>query len=156
MNLFLPEVSLTDSVKCLDDRRLIKQILEVAILMDDTKGYSNHPVKVFYKDRKIFLAHYGYLCCCEYFYRFEKIHKSEPVFEDYLRTHGNFDFHMIWWKEGLYAAGSKNAPDCIRETEPYKVRQLFRQKLITKWKNDKIPPKWTNCNPPRWYTKEEK
>lgn len=156
MNLFLPETTLQSSVKCLDDRRLIKQILEVAILIDDNHGYNNHPVKVFYREKKIFLAHYGYICCCEYFYRFGKIHQSYPIFEDYITSHGGLDPRCLWWKEGLYAAGSKNSPDCIRETDPYKVQQLFRQKLITKWNNDKTPPKWTKSNPPKWYMKEEK
>ena len=155
MNVFLPECSVSDSVRCLDDRRLIKQILEIDALLDDSKGYNNHPVKVFYRDKKIFLAHYGYMCCCEYSWRFEKTHKLYVVFDEYINTNGGFKLDYMYWQDGLYASGSKNSPDCIRETDHYKIRQLFRQKLIDKWNNDKTPPKWTNTNPPEWYIKED-
>lgn len=155
MNLFLPERSVVDSINCLDDRRLIKQILETAVLMDDKNGYKNHPVKVFYSDDRRFLAHYGYYCCCEYFHRFEKLHKCYTIFEKYIQSTGGLDISLIWWKRGLYASGSKSSPDCIRETNPEKVRLLFRQKLRDKWKNDKLPPKWTNSKPPKWYIEED-
>ena len=155
MNVFLPEITISASVECLDDRRLIKQILEIDTLLDDGKGYNNHPVKVFYRDKKIFLAHYGYICCCEYSQRFGKIHKLHKVFDEYINTNGGFKLKYMHWQDGLYASGSKNSPDFIRETEHYKVRQLFKQKLINKWNNDKISPKWTNSNPPVWYNKEE-
>lgn len=149
MNLFLPEKSISESVACLDDRRLIKQILEVAVLIDDAKGYKNHPVKVFYSKDKEFLAHYGYVCCTEYFYRFRRTH----VFtDDFFRVDFRIDNEL--WKRGLYASGSKSSPEYVRETDPSMVRQLFKQKLISKWKNDKIPPKWTNREPPEWYIKE--
>jgi hypothetical protein len=49
-------------------------------------------------------------------------------------------------------SGSKNSLDCIRTTE--NVSNLFRQKLIMKWNNDKLKnrnPKWTNRESPKWY-----
>lgn len=154
MNVFLPESTAEDSVKCLDDRRLNKQILEIVTLMDDHKGYNNHPVKVFYKDKKKFLANYGHCCCCEYSYRFRKAHKYTAYFCAMLKVYGQSPVYEAISK-AVYVAGSKGSSDCVRETGLSKVKELFRQKLTTKWNNDKFPPRWTNRNPPEWYNKEE-
>ena len=45
--------------------------------------------------------------------------------------------------------GSKGQPNYIRTTE--NVSALYQAKLITKWENDKKPPKWTNREMPSFY-----
>lgn len=157
MNIFLPENTATGSAQALDDRRLCKQILECKHIYDvavgKTTGYANHPVVQFYKDQLLFLTLYALECCKEYRYRFEKEHKYERLF----RT-----FHLLVFSEAecteyreLYASGNKNSPECVRETKPNEVHFLFRVKLIIKWRNDKISPKWTKRGSPKWYNEEE-
>lgn len=167
MNIFLPyEYDITASVQSLDDKRLNKQILECyqlltsAIIENDggrIKGYKHHPVYVFYKDNIEFLAFYGYICCCEYFNRFNK-HQSLCEFFRKQCTHLleiNVYVNAI---ENIYVRppyipyymeGSKGQPNYIRTTE--NVGELFRQKLIKKWQTDKKPPKWTNREVPKFY-----
>lgn len=146
MNIFMPEETIYDSVKALDDRRLIKQILEcktiLDVALDETKkGYARHPVVVYYKDYPNFVAGFGIQCCVEYEYRFNKRHS---LYKEFFGT-------LIYGKipKPFYCDGSKTDPNCIRTIE--NTVELFRNKLCKKWDNDKYPPKWTNREPPVWY-----
>ena len=150
MNLFMPYKSVIKSVRALDDRRLVKQILECKVMLDialgKKSGYSKHPVCVHYKDYPDFIHGYGMWACIEYAHRFDKLHKyaaefSRCIAEIYMGT------------PLLYAAGSKGSKDCIRTTE--NVTELFQQKLIEKWNNDKVPPKWTNRGMPEFYKEKQ-
>lgn len=145
MNVFLPEQSVMDCVRDLDDNRLMKQILEIKVLLNGGAGYAHHPVKIFYADKQDFLRHYGFSCCVEYYVRFGKIHK----YADDFKTPFNVDNEQ--WKAGIYAEGSKDSSACIRETDPLEVQRLFREKLTRKWDTDKKPPKWTKRGSPVWY-----
>lgn len=154
MNIFLPEYTVSESVMSLDDRRLIKQVLECKIILEDTKTYENHPVKKFYQNKKEFVAFYGLMCCLEYTLRFSKIHKYTETFREFLSDcktpFADFDIY----DQIIYASGSSNSPECVRETDPTMVHALFRIKLILKWKNDKKPPKWTKRGSPEWCKEE--
>ena len=161
MNIFLPEETIYDSVRALDDRRIIKQILEcktiLDVALDETKkGYAKHPVVVYYKDYPMFVACYGVFACMEYYHRFNKVHELYPIiFIVYdslkVQTFGiKYDDKIIEpFVERFYCEGSKTDPNCIRTTE--NTVELFRNKLCKKWDNDKYPPKWTNRQPPEWY-----
>lgn len=151
MNIFFPENTISDSVAALDDRRLIKQIVECKTLLgiatgEGKQGYAKHPVAEYYKPYAYFLAAYGLMACFEYDHRFHKRHSCDV---DFLKV--VFLDHLL--QEDLpkpfYAEGSKNDPNCIRTTE--NVQELFRAKLCKKWDTDKIAPKWTNSEPPIWY-----
>ncbi len=91
MNIFLPYCSnvvtyndIINSVWSLDDKRLIKQILEVyeifQVSIGENTGWSNHPIVKHYKDFPTFLITYGLECCYEYTCRFGKHHKYEEFF----------------------------------------------------------------------------
>ena len=148
MNLFLPEETIYDSVRVLDDKRLIKQILEcktiLDVALDETKkGYAKHPVVAYYKDYPWFVCEYAIKACEEYLYRFNRLHSMDKYFNH-------------WWfcfvkdnPKPFYCEGAKTDPNCIRTTE--NTVELFRNKLCKKWDNDKYPPKWTNRKPPEWY-----
>lgn len=152
MNIFLPyENSPTYSAAVLDDKRLLKQILETRQILQvaegESEGFKNHPITKHYIQYKAFLAYYGFCCCLEYMYRFNKKHK----YYDY------FDKKNIMYKDWadyvpFYAAGAKNSPDCVRTTE--NVSKLYQDKLITKWNKDTAkgqPPKWTRHTIPDFY-----
>lgn len=152
MNIFLPyENDIERSVRSLDDRRLIKQILECKTLLDIAcgyrKGYANHPVARHYNAYPHFLTVYGRLCCHEYFDRFGKIHEYNDFF--LLSTFKFCPIKAI----PFYAEYPATDPRCIRTTE--NVSELFQQKLIRKWNTDKIKPKWTNRGIPEFYKGEK-
>ena len=155
MNLFLPEETIAASVKALDDRRLIKQILEckaiLDVALDETKkGYAKHPVVVYYKDFPKFVVDYGFKAAVEYNRRFGKNHSLYSWFVIIARNikcEAIFGYHED--PKPFYCEGKKTYPNCIRTTE--NTVELFRKKLCTKWDNDKYPPKWTNRQPPEWY-----
>ena len=160
MNIFLPEETIEDSVKALDDRRLIKQILEcktiLDVALDDTKkGYAKHPVVVYYKDYPLFVACYGLFSCMEYYHRFNKVHKLHPIIfivYDSLKVQAfgiKYDNKIVEpFVRHFYCEGRKDSPFAIRTTE--NTVELFRRKLCYKWREDKIAPKWTNRQPPVW------
>ena len=176
MNVFMPCATIEDSVRALDDKRLIKQILECEQILDANKrvnegeqkvGYANHPVVKHYRELGLkgtfFVTYYAVMCCYEYFVRFDKEHYLENELQKQYRKVLRLLFVNKVTRDGfitlppiVYAEGSINSPDCIRETDNEKVFELFKQKLIKKWDNDKYPPKWTNREPPSWYKGERK
>ena len=166
MNVFMPCVTIEDSVRALDDKRLIKQILECKQIIEantriidgeQNVGYANHPVVKHYREEEFgfgFLIRYGRSACLEYEERFGKRHNVASFFGwlDVLSLISN----AFGMPNLIYAEGSKTSPNCIRETDNEKVYELFKQKLIKKWDNDKQPPKWTNRGKPSWYKGEIK
>ena len=162
MNIFLPyENDINKSVQSLDNLRLNKQILETYQLLtnaikekrgQDVKGYTNHPVYVFYKTNLPFLMWYGYSCCREYQYRFQKPHKLTTNFMSAIMLFNVVEENVAYIP--YYMEGSKGQPNYIRTTE--NVSALFQQKLINKWNNDNAKgrqPRWTNRNIPDFYIK---
>lgn len=158
MNIFLPyEHDIQKSVQTLDDLRLNKQILEcyqlLTLAIDEQngidiskRGYKNHPIYSHYKNEIHFLCAYGITCCNEYYYRHDKNHK---IMIKFIRAK-----HFIKQKQTLtytpfYMEGSKGQLNYIRTFE--NVSELYQNKLISKWINDKKPPKWTNREMPSFY-----
>lgn len=152
MNLFMPYKSVVNSVRALDDRRLVKQILECKVLLDialgKKSGYANHPVSVHYKEHPNFLRDYALAACSEYSHRFGKVHTYQ---DEFYRTLTLIEKDV----PVLYAAGSKGSANCVRDTSE-KVYEMFQQKLIEKWDNDRVPPKWTNREKPEFYKEKTK
>lgn len=162
MNIFMPETSIEKSVSILDDKRLIKQILECyqivnindRLLKGEQKvGYANHPVVKFYRDKRKFVIKYGYEACVEYWFRFGKNHAYHAFFSyECLAKQDNINDYDI-----IYIA-KPNTDECTivnhiieKQNDIADVCKAFRKKLINKWQNDKRQPKWSNHNKPYWY-----
>ena len=149
MNIFMPEETIVESVRALDDRRLIKQILECKTILDvaieGKSGYAKHPVVVYYKNYPWFVCRYGITACAEYCLRFDKLHGLARYFEERA-----YDIPvgerapMVF-----YCEGTKGSPNAIRTTD--NTVELFREKLCGKWDRDKYAPKWTGRERPGWY-----
>lgn len=150
MNLFLTNHDIVKAVMSLDDRRLIKQILECKVILgvatENKTGYAKHPVVDYYKDYPAFVACYAIMACYEYEYRFYKQHAYLGYF---LKVLAASDPSVI--PDFLYVEGRKNTDSYIRTTNPYEVVARFRVKLCNKWNTDKIAPKWTLREKPEWY-----
>ena len=157
MNIFLPyENDIEKSIQCIDNKRLIKQIQEAKVLLDGAwayeKGevpnsYFKHPVAQHYKSEPEFLAHYGFQCCKEYWFRYNKYHQYYDYFENLCEN---------WYKikdipafTPYYMEGSKGTLECIRTTKYVSI--LFQSKLIKKWLEDKKSPMWTNRTMPDFF-----
>ena len=176
MNVFLAyENNVSESVKVLDDVRLNKSIIETYQLLtlaikeqevghEVKAGHYHHPVYLFYKNNPKFLTYYGYECCREYRYRFNKWHTLTDTFDRAMYYFGLFIVDEEGFIEAMeipdytpyYMEGSIGQPNYIRTTES--VSELFRAKLIKKWEADKAKtngktPKWTNRNIPDFYIK---
>lgn len=156
MNIFMPEETIYDSVRALDDKRLVKQILEcktiLDVALDETKkGYARHPVVVYYKDYPRYIADYAVEACVAYAERFHKHHNLSSWFWDKMV---GLRLSIDSYPKPFYCEGSKTDTNCIRTTE--NTVELFRNKLCKKWDNDKYPPKWTNREPPVWYKMNRK
>ena len=156
MNLFLPyENNVGKSVQSLDDKRLIKQILEVYQLVQlwekekqgidlGSRGYHKHPIYLHYKRYPKFLYFYGYTACIEYKFRF----KQDHAYYEYFLT--NYLKDKTFKHKPFYMEGSKNDKlNCIRTLE--NVSLLYQRKLVHKWLNfGKCEPTWTNRKKPEF------
>ena len=73
MQTFLPYQSYEQSAKCLDNRRLGKQRVEVWQIYrasnGETKGWANHPATKMWDDYDWQLLEYGIICCNEWIAR---------------------------------------------------------------------------------------
>lgn len=91
MNTFLPYPLYSDSAKCLDNRRLGKQRVEVLqilnVLLGGKTGWQNHPAVRQWKGFEKQLAIYGLYICNEWIKRgfrdtcFEKIRAFIPEYQ---------------------------------------------------------------------------
>ena len=71
MQTFLPYADFAESARCLDDKRLGKQLVEVlqilnAILNPTAKGWRNHPATNMWRGHELALIRYGVAICDEW------------------------------------------------------------------------------------------
>jgi hypothetical protein len=161
MNIFLPyENDINKSIESLDDRRLNKQIVECKQLLSlatdelinkidiSKRGYRNHPIYTHYKYDLKFLSLYGYNCCLEYKFRFNKEHSMHKYFDEQRVIYNGLQMHTTWVP--YYMEGSKGHSNYIRTTN--NVSSLYQRKLVDKWINSKYNIKWTNRNIPKFFS----
>lgn len=160
MNIFVVSDRASENANMLDDKRLIKMILETTQMLntavvdnygeEHSMGYKpthrNHPCTKWVGSRR---SRYLWACSLlgfmllEYTNRFGKVHKCEEY-----TTH-------FFSKIELF-------PLDFKEIEPYEncatdfkaisdTFEAYKMQLIKKWNEDKIPPKWTNTEKPEWY-----
>ena len=104
MQTFLPYPSFKKSAKCLDDKRLNKQIVEcyqiLKALKGETKGWKNHPATLMWKGYEQALVSYAMWCCWVWKERGFKEVKLESEFGKMIYEHHDRVL-MPWWL-GLY------------------------------------------------------
>lgn len=157
MNIF---VTSADPVACasyLDDKRVVKMILESCQLLCTTlnlKGidspykstHVNHPCSIWTRNSRQnyewLLSHMEALCN-EYTFRYNKTHKC------------NSYLGMLYDnREVLNASGLSEFVNCT----PYKDMQVFeayKKTLTEKWTNDKRPPTWNRSRACTWFSSLE-
>lgn len=159
MNLFVPSPSIEISVESLDDKRVVKMVLETAqvlstaIRLHDPETtmpvykmtHKNHPVSIWVRrthDNYKYTLDYFVKICNEYTHRFGKVHKSQSLLPYFVEFYKN----LAW-----SSADSGQTPfaNCTEFKED-EVHLAYKKTLSNKWKNDKIKPRWTNRAKPIW------
>ena len=154
MNIFVTDKDPAIAAQNLDDKRVVKMVLESAQLLSNAmlhftgsapyrKTHWNHPCSVIIRENTATLdwlyQHFYYLCK-EYTHRYGKIHKCEG----YIETFEKFTFDVK----------TNDLPKfvncCTNHKHVEDVINAYRMEMDFKWKNDKRMPTWTNRSKPVW------
>jgi hypothetical protein len=157
MNIFVTDSSPDVSARTLDDKRLIKMILESAQMLSTAMhlhGISNPPYKVTHKNHpcsiwvrksrsnfRWLMDHFNELCC-EYWRRYGKVHKCF----NHINT-------FITAESSMPPGDLTSFANCSRFKEIETIL-AYRLTMIAKWTEDeekKRKAKWTNSTPPTWF-----
>lgn len=160
MNIFVTDVDPKQSAVAMDDKRLIKMILESAQLMSTVmhmRGatptyrptHKGHPCTIWVNQSR---ANYEWLLnhfvelSLEYTKRFGKIHKSYLLLEEL--TAGR---HLV----PSISHGPTPFANATKFKDEYDIIVAYRLAMVDKWLNDKRKPIWTNSQPPDWKERYE-
>lgn len=167
MNIFITSNCPVESAQYLDTKRVIKMILETAQILS-TSIIKTFPELIeikdkeyFYKGQKIYRPYNPNMEVCkwarlsqenytwvlihfeelinQYNIRRGKVHKSSellPIFTEFL-----FKFKSS--KLTPFINYTKNQAQGVDFTQVYPTTLAYKMYLDVRWKNDKIPPKWT-------------
>jgi hypothetical protein len=165
MNIFTTNICPIISARNLDDKRLIKMVLESAqllssaiflnrdIIYDDIykPTHLKHPCTIWTALNRAnwnWLFFHFQALCQEYTYRFNKKHKTASL----LVTLAQYTECLI--KTDVITP----FPNCTKSqtlqvdfTSISNVHDAYQQYLVAKWLNDKSKPHWTNSSPPSWF-----
>ena len=165
MNIFTTNICPIISAQNLDDKRLIKMVLESAqllssaiflnsdIIYDDIykPTHLKHPCTIWASLNSSnwdwLFSHFQALCQ-EYTYRFNKKHKT-----------ANLLVTLAQYTKCLTRTDNLTPfPNCTKSqilqvdfTTISNVHGAYQQYLVTKWINDRSKPHWTNRSPPSWF-----
>lgn len=169
MNVFAVDKSPLLCARALDDKRLIKMILETAqilcTVMNKAAGFqltpyrsthANHPITLWADDARNFnwLLLLGLAYGEEYEYRFDKRHASQDIIEAI-----DLEWAVMHVETGqskpLYPHSWCNAArrgdlgiDFAHVADTHRAYRLY---LSARWPRDKRAPAWRRRNPPDWY-----
>lgn len=164
MNIFVTNNCPTLSAQALDNKRVVKMVLETAqllctaIFINSNITYDGiykpthlkHPCTIWAAETienwDWLLQHFVSLCE-EYSFRYYKQHSSEKILP-----------YLLKYRADIKSGAMTAFVNCTRsETIPIDLRHIedtcvaYQQYLIAKWRSDKSPPKWINREPPLWY-----
>lgn len=155
MNIFVTSDDPAECARNLDNKRVVKMILESAQMLSTAMNLSgakgpyksthvNHPCTVWARASSAnyywLLTHFRALCD-EYSHRYGKIHKCNDYYPE-LSLGG----------QAIPAGDLTPFANCSKFKD-IETKLAYRLTMISKWTTDeenKRPPKWTNCSPPDW------
>lgn len=160
MNIFTSDPDPRVSATNLDDKRVIKMILESAQMLctalhhhgaghlaEYKPTHKNHPANVWCRETRMnygwLLMHFAALSQ-EYTYRTGKSHKSFTLFPDLYRGTQFIPTGELTAFVNCAARKDMNI-DYKHITDAHEAYRLY---LAERWANDKIAPKWTNRSRP--------
>jgi hypothetical protein len=145
MNIFVTSKDANIAASNLDDKRVIKMVLETAqmlstaVNMNSGKGpykntHVNHPctkwVRLNRNNYNWALDHFIALCK-EYTSRYNKIHKCEQYIKDFTKGIST-----------IPSGSQTEFPNCTTYKEVKDVTKAYQLYLNDKWENDKRVPTW--------------
>jgi hypothetical protein len=152
MNIFITNEDPEVCAQNLDDKRVIKMVLESAQMLSTTMNlcggqgpykttHANHPCTVWVRTGRAnyyWLLNHFLALCQEYTARYGKIHKCEVFFSRF-----NQNAHLI----------PCDALTPFANCTPHKdmaTIEAYKRTLNEKWASDKRAPTWKNGCKPNW------
>jgi len=144
MNIFVTSECPIECAKYLDNKRVVKMVLESAQLLSTALrecgikyGYKathiNHPCSIWARTNQanfLWLYRHGLALCAEYTRRYSKVHKSEAVIRGSLK-----------YLQALPSGELTEFMNCTEyKSEP--VLKAYWLCLNDKWDKDKKEPEW--------------
>jgi hypothetical protein len=158
MNIFVTHKCPTASAKALDDKRVVKMVLESCQILNtvliklNKKGigykatHENHPCVLWaaesFENYLWLLDHFDALVN-EYYERYSKHHKCGEYYTELLYQSKLATFHAMALTPFVNCTDFKHIED---------VHEAYKECLRTKWLNDVRKPTWygQDCNPNGW------
>lgn len=160
MNIFVTDEDPKISAQNLDDKRVVKMILESAQMLCTAlhhnnashlakykATHANHPCNVWCRESRenyYWLFRHFIALCSEYTHRYGKIHKSQQLAN-----------HLQMGMQHIPHGERTPFPNCAARSDmniDFKhidpVTYAYKLYLIERWLNDKVNPKWTNRTRP--------
>lgn len=155
VNIFASSSCPLESAECLDDKRVIKMILESTQLLSTALNelgangpykttHVNHPCSIWTRTSKsnwLWVLNHACSLCLVYTRAYDKRHKCE----DYLREMTRFTDLSIFPN-----IGNTPFPNCTTFKDVVDTHKAYRLYLSEKWKTDKRKPTWIKRNQPTW------
>lgn len=146
MNIFATSPDPFESAKALDNKRVVKMVLETCQLLSTAMSltggwgpykitHANHPCSIWVRTSNLnydwTMAHFEALLK-EYRRRYNRVHKCEQWF--YPLYHG---------VRTIPKGPLTPHPNCTTFKDVENVYEAYSLYMIEKWKNDKLKPKWS-------------
>jgi Pyrimidine dimer DNA glycosylase len=165
MNIFVTNTCPKMAAQALDNKRVVKMVLETAQLLSTAIFINNsdttyddiykpthikHPCTIW---ASLNLGNWDWLfehfvaLCGEYSFRYYKQHASEKISSYLLKyrtciKNGEMTTFANCTRSEILQIDFKHISDTC---------EAYKQYLNSKWYYDKSPPKWINREPPLWY-----
>lgn len=152
MNIFVTSSCPTEAAKVLDDKRVVKMVLETAQMLSTAINESggkapyrsthvNHPCNVWARTSQanfMWLWEHGKALAAEYVARYGKTHKSEPILDEILDG-------VSWIDPGEltpFANCARNKDLGLDFTDITDIHLAYTTYLSHRWDLDKREPTW--------------
>jgi hypothetical protein len=161
MNIFVSDESFVTAATNLDDKRLVKMVLETAQLLataihinNGKASYKpthiNHPATIWVARNKgnyTWLFKHFVALNLEYSFRYNKVHKCAALIKEFL------DGVSILPDGDLeqFANCTTNKEKGISFKHIENPVEAYKAYLSARWDTDTRTPKWTNRQKPEWY-----
>ena len=165
MNIFASDTDPKIAAQNLDNKRVVKLILESAQMLSTSLRYRglhqnnlyrmthiNHPCSIWVRENNrnySWLYWHFYYLAKEYELRFVKIHKSFQSLNNIFYEYVDHPYEEFQNNQVRDFHNSTNL-----DIEDNDIIKTYRKYLIDKWNNDKILPRWTIRGCPKWVRKE--
>lgn len=165
MNIFFSDQDPYQCARNLDDKRVVKMVLEscqmLSTAINEHNGsniapykstHKNHPSNIWCRETRTnwtWLWYHGKALSDEYTFRYGKVHKCADVLKQLLILRSEVPNGPL--TDFVNCAAHQGLGLNFKAVQP--VTEAYRQYLSQRWKTDKRKPEWTGRNEPSWRLK---